>query len=237
MHLSEYEKMYKLENSHWWFVARKKYIEITLGSRNKLVILDYGCGTGGTTKFLEKYGHVYGVDVSNEAIKFSKKRKINCQIIKDNKIPFKKNTFDLVVLLDVIYHKSFNANLDLLEIKRVLKPNGIILVTNPTFKILSGYHDKLVETRERKKIIEIINGLKLFNFEKISSGHIFMFTLPLLIINRLIISKIFPKTDSLYQLPKTVNLLLIKICQLEIKLFNSKSYIGSSVIVLAKNIK
>lgn len=237
MHLSEYEKMYKLENSHWWFVARKKFIENTLGGRNKLVILDYGCGTGGTTKFLEKYGQVYGVDINSTAIKFSQKRNVNCQIIKKNKIPFKKNTFDLVVLLDVIYHKSFNTNLDLKEIKRVLKPNGILLVTNPTLKILSSYHDKLVKTRERKKINDVINDLKSFNFEKISQGHIFMFTLPLLIINRLIISKMFPKTDSLYQLPKILNILLIKICQFEIKIFKSKSFTGSSVIVLVKNIK
>ncbi len=237
MHLSEYGKMYKLENSHWWFVARKKYIENTLGSRNKLVILDYGCGTGGTTKFLEKYGTVYGVDISSEAIKFARKRNTNSQLIKDNKIPFKKNNFDLVVLLDVIYHKNFNTNLDLKEIKRVLKPNGILLITNPTLKILNGYHDKLVETNERKNINKIINDLKSFNFQNVSYGHIFMFTLPILIINRLVVSKLYPQADGLYKLPKIVNILLIKICELEIKMFNSKSYIGSSIIVLANNIK
>jgi len=237
MHQSEYEKMYQLEKSHWWFVARKKHIENTLGELSNLVILDYGCGTGGTTEFLKKYGKVYGVDINSEAIKFSKKRNINCQIIKNNKILFKKNTFDLVLLLDVFYHKKFKTKKDLKEIKRVLKPSGILFITNPTISILSGHHDKIVETSKRKKISEITSELKQLNFKKISGGHIFMFTLPLVIFTRLVISNIYPKSDGLYELPKILNTLLIKICELEIKIFNSKSFIGSSIIVVAKNIK
>ncbi len=50
MNTAEYERMYKLEDTYWWFVARRALVEAEIfkyyQNRTDLTILDLGCGTG-----------------------------------------------------------------------------------------------------------------------------------------------------------------------------------------------
>ena len=61
-----YEVVHDLEESHWFFVAKRRILsrlldEMLDGTRNPR-ILDVGCGTGATMGFLERYGEVTGVE-------------------------------------------------------------------------------------------------------------------------------------------------------------------------------
>ena len=51
MDTAEYERMYRLENWHWWFVSRRRLatslIEQWIKPSARSRILDVGCGTGG----------------------------------------------------------------------------------------------------------------------------------------------------------------------------------------------
>ncbi len=100
-------------------------------------LLDIGCGTGYFLKYLTKQyssWSVFGVEPSNilrkEAIKNTGLE------IRDGElcnIPFKDNCFDVVTCYDVLEHDARLAkNID--ELKRVLKPGGLLFVQAPNYK-------------------------------------------------------------------------------------------------------
>ena len=103
--------MYKTEESHWWFKGKRKIIfsqlEDFLHGKKIARILDIGCGTGIMMKTFKSYGAVYGVDIERTALNFCLKRGLG-NIAQSNatSLPFKSNSFDIVGVFDVLYHKG-----------------------------------------------------------------------------------------------------------------------------------
>ena len=104
-------------------------------------ILDVGCGSYPyfltTTKFKEKYGIDPSLDLSlvKDAGIILKKIKIN-----KNTLPFKNNYFDVVSMLAVFEHIEHNYLIVVIkEIRRVLKKDGVLIITTP-----SPWSDKLL---------------------------------------------------------------------------------------------
>jgi ubiquinone/menaquinone biosynthesis C-methylase UbiE len=96
--------------------------------------LDFGCGNGiKTLKFQSLFKislkNTYGTDI-NEWGPYSKTRKFNFNfkfLKNNNKIDFLDNTFDLVTCFLTLHHIP-NLTETLNEIKRVLKPNGLLFI-------------------------------------------------------------------------------------------------------------
>ncbi|WP_445486618.1 class I SAM-dependent methyltransferase [Niallia sp. 03133] len=99
-------------------------------------ILDYGCGYGRTLFELKdyKFENLHGVDFSEEMIKRAKSNEseINFQVVRSGSLPFPDNSFDAVLLFAVLtcVYKNDEQNAILNEIKRVLKPDGIIYIND-----------------------------------------------------------------------------------------------------------
>ena len=58
MNPEEYEKMYAVEEGHWWFVGKRRLVEALLEAAplpRFAEILDVGCGTGGMHLLLRRY--------------------------------------------------------------------------------------------------------------------------------------------------------------------------------------
>lgn len=89
-------------------------------------LLDIGCGDGTLGYFAKnKYKEVYGIDISENALKIAERRgliakKVN---LNDEKLPFLDNYFDAVTCLDVIEH-VFDPRYLIKEIHRVLRVGG-----------------------------------------------------------------------------------------------------------------
>lgn len=107
-------------------------------------ILDIGCGGGKTVQELAMSaprGKVYGIDYSEDMVQLSKK--LNNSLIKQgfveiihgtvSSLPFEDNMFDFVTAFETYYFWP-NLNDDLKEIKRVLKPEGTLLIVNEVYK-------------------------------------------------------------------------------------------------------
>jgi len=100
-------------------------------------ILDYGCGYGRTLLELKEhqFTHLFGVDFSEAMVKRAQSNgsnDINVALITSGQLPFEDHTFDAVLLFAVLtcVYKNQEQDAILDEIKRVLKPNGIIYIND-----------------------------------------------------------------------------------------------------------
>jgi SAM-dependent methyltransferase len=102
--------------------------------------LDYGCGLGYLlSHFLKKNKlECYGVDFSEESVLKAKIRLGShpnfreVVAIHNQSVPYPDNFFDVITLVETIEHLSNEKAIEVLgEIKRLVKPGGIILITTP----------------------------------------------------------------------------------------------------------
>lgn len=139
------------QKAYWDKVAPTKKFTTTLdlnlipNSINKdSLIVDYGCGYGRTLNDLYTKGfkNLLGFDFAAEMIERGKSKfpYLDLRTSKDNKIDCDSGSVDMIILFAVltciIEDEKQNALMD--EIKRVLKPGGIIYI-----------NDFLVNTDER----------------------------------------------------------------------------------------
>lgn len=156
MEAEEFDRMYALEGSHWWFAgkrrAAKALIPLQPGAAASRRILDVGCGTGGMlSQLVGAYGKSCGVDLSPRAIRYARQRsQENTAISSVLALPFACDDFDLVTAFDVLYHQWVgDDSAALLECSRVLKPGGWLLVTDSAFPFLWSHHDEACRARQR----------------------------------------------------------------------------------------
>lgn len=98
-------------------------------------ILDIACGSGYGTKILSSSAKkVYGVDVSRDAIEYAKQRyggkNIDYLVGSGERIPLQDGSVDVVVTYETIEHIE-NYKKFLKELKRVLKKDGIAVISTP----------------------------------------------------------------------------------------------------------
>ena len=144
------EQMFKLEDNHWWFQARRdivlslihRYTRLTERQAECLKICDLGVGTGRLLSELSPFAEVYGIDQSEGALKAARRRGLD-NVYKgrlSDQVPFHESTFDIVLLLDVLEHiKDDQAALT--KGISLLKENGTMICTVPAYRILWSTHD------------------------------------------------------------------------------------------------
>lgn len=93
-------------------------------------ILDCGCGTGRFVEFFTKAGaSVVGADVSDKMINIAREKTPTATFIKADvfSLPLNDKSFDVVTCSQVLTHLH-NYEKPLLEMKRVLKDDGVIVI-------------------------------------------------------------------------------------------------------------
>lgn len=225
MKLEEYERMYRFEDSYWWFVARRTLIASLLSQRYKkdgsLNILDIGCGTGAMLDVLAPFGTVAGADFSAEALEYCKKRGDHYPLARADarRLPFADNSFDVVTAMDIIEHID-DDKAAASEIFRVLRPGGRLFSTVPAFQSLWSEHDEALHHYRRYTVpaFKDLIGRTGFSCEKITYTVTSLF--PPIWLYRTI-SKYIPKPQSvekkadLVEFSGPVNNLLLKLSNLE----------------------
>ena len=176
MEISEYRNIFENEKTHFFYVSThnlavsliNKWVE-----RKGLAILDAGCGTGGLSVKLAALGSVSAIDASPEAIKFARRRGIAAKLASVEKIPYPSRQFDVVTCIDVIYHKQVKDDVGALsEIRRVLKPGGVLVLRVPANKFLMSAHDHHVHTARRYSRNELEKKMKRAGFAVKQISHV-----------------------------------------------------------------
>jgi len=171
-----YSIMHRVEETHWWFVGRRKIIESFLKpvcaalkgnarGDEPLTILDVGCGTGANLEMLSQFGKAEGVDVSEEALEFCRARGL-AQVKQGaaEALPYKSGSFDLVTGLDVVEHLDDDVA-GLKEMRRVLRPDGKAVLFVPAFMFLWGVQDDISNHRRRYTMTGLKEAVTKAGFE------------------------------------------------------------------------
>jgi SAM-dependent methyltransferase len=241
MRVAELEEMYRLEDTYWWFVGRRRMlrrlIELYAPPARPLRILDAGCGTGATMLALEPLGEVWGCDLSEDALAMSRERgaqHLRCCDV--TALQFADASFDVVVTADVLEHVPDDERA-VKEMARVLRPGGVLVATVPAHRYLWSEHDEaLLHLRryERDEFVTLVEGAGL-QMRKLSEAV--MLALPAVLLyrglRRLTRREGRPRT-SLVRLPRLLNNLLILLLDIENALIPHVSLpLGTSLVAAA----
>ncbi|MGG1576143.1 class I SAM-dependent methyltransferase, partial [Fictibacillus sp. NRS-1165] len=112
----------------------EKNIQRHFDFSNKTV-LDFGSGTGANCTLFSP-DHYFGLDPDHGRIDFAKRMysPYRFQAFSGNKLPAKDSSFDVILIIAVLHHISPEAIRDYVtEFKRILKPDGRIIIIEPCF--------------------------------------------------------------------------------------------------------
>lgn len=103
-------------------------------------LLDIGCGTGLFLSIFRKISNekwkLYGLDINKENVKFARTlTKINIFAGNVQQAKYKTKMFEVITVFDVLEH-DINMKKTLKEIKRILKPGGLLVIQCPNYKSL-----------------------------------------------------------------------------------------------------
>lgn len=154
----------RVEESHWWFKGRRRILsdlaQTFLPDTRPLQVLDVGCGTGSNLEWLKPLGPVIGIDSSPEAVAWSQAKRYDQVLVGDAAhLPLEDGVIDLVVALDVLEHIDDDRGAAL-ELFRVLKPGGLLMVTVPAYRFFWSDFDVQSGHLRRYKMRELLHTIK-----------------------------------------------------------------------------
>ena len=241
---SEYDVMYRVEDSHWWYKGMAaislSIIKNWIPDLQNLNILDAGCGTGASIRsLLAGWGDTLGIDLSNKALQLCRARGIQPLVqasVCD--LPIAGSTFDLITSLDVLYSAEVpDTALALKDLLRVLTPEGHLLLRVPAYNWLRGSHDVIVHTARRFTRKEVISLLDSAGFTILHVTYVNTLLFPFVLVKRMI-ERILPPRNPGSELRirfGKLNTILTAILSLEAPLASKYQLpFGLSVVAIAR---
>jgi len=114
MQFRELEKMYRVEENHWWFAGKralfKRLLRLRLAGADLKIILDIGSGTGAVPRDFGRFGWICATDRSVEALRFARSRGVAAVACCDAlSLPIASDSVDLVLAFDILEHVEDDA--------------------------------------------------------------------------------------------------------------------------------
>lgn len=190
MDVAAYHSMRDLQDEHWWFVGRRKFLRQLIQRHGNLGpdarIFEAGCGFGGNLPLLEEFGRVSAFEYSDEARAYSTAQSgiaVMPGALPDG-VDFGGRTYDLIALLDVLEHiEDDRASLETLG--RGLAENGRMLITVPAFQWLWSTHDELHHHKRRYSRKSLESVIRAAGLEPVKTGYFNSLLFPLAMAQRI----------------------------------------------------
>lgn len=247
MEEQDYRTTYELEGHNWWFVGMRRIGMSLLAQAWQRPaadaaprILDVGCGTGIVLEHLEPYGLATGLDFSNTALEFCRKRGATRLVQgQGERLPFASDSFDVVTAFGVIEHIEDDRSA-VAEWCRVLKPGGRLVLLTSSYQWLWSGHDVSNHHARRyllREVRALVEGTGLRS-ERLSYVNTMLFPaiLAIRVVERLRrgASPPEPHKDT-GEVPEPLNRLFIRLLDLEGRIIKrSRLPFGVSIIGRAR---
>jgi len=187
MEPAEYTLMDAQEEAMWWYRAlHARLVAALTGARG--LVLDAGCGTGGLLSALR----AQRPDISPIGLEWAAgaavraRQKSAAPVVRGsvNFLPFADRCFDAAIAADVLCHVAVEPPRALAELRRVLRPGGLLVVNMPAYSWLSSSHDRRVHNARRQNLREVRAMLRAAGFSTIHAGYWNGFLLPVMVASR-----------------------------------------------------
>ena len=163
MKRAEYDVMAAAENRLWWYRGLHRLVvqglARYLSARAVPLIVDVGCGTGGTFRALRatmpRIRYV-GLDLEPAALEHCRGNGIRSLVqASASAMPLRPQSADALVCLDVLCYRDVDPAAAFQRFFEVLRPGGVLVVNLPAFKSLRGEHDVAVGIARRFRASEL----------------------------------------------------------------------------------
>jgi SAM-dependent methyltransferase len=199
-----------VEDWHWWYVGRRRVLSEVLRRMNLPAgarILDAGCGSGRNLVEFARFGTVTGVEPAPESLALAQARGVGTVVGGGLEgLPFADSSFELATVLDVIEHLDDDVGA-LRELRRVVTPDGRLLVTVPCYPLLWSSHDVVNHHRRRYTRRSLHRAARLAGWEPVRTLHFNMLLLPAAIASRLLdrLGRSVSGVSDLERTPRSLN--------------------------------
>ena len=159
MHPDAYTSLAANEQQGWYYQARVRCVgrlieRYVAGDRGRLDILDVGCGTGGTSQSLRRFGRVTGIEPAAQAIELLKSRYPDLDVLQGSADQIGEllppGSFDLATIMGVLYHRAVIEPANALaQVNGALRGGGWLIWNEGVHPILARAHDEFVESGRR----------------------------------------------------------------------------------------
>lgn len=175
MEIEEYRRLREHEERYWWHVGRRALLEALLRwgvpPDPARPALDVGCGTGANFALLAPYGRFYGSEISLEACGNGATRPSRPVLLaRGEALPFADASLGLVTMFDVLEHVAAE-DVFLTEVRRVLRPGGLLLLSVPAYKFLWSEHDVSLHHQRRYVRGSLLASLQRNAFRPVRVTH------------------------------------------------------------------
>jgi SAM-dependent methyltransferase len=222
------EKLRRLEQWHFWFVARRELISSLLARelRSGETLLDIGCGTGTNLTLAREGVRMLGVDIHIE--------ELGPGMLQGDAVslPIRSGSIDVVLALDVLEHVDDEAMLE--EAARVLRRGGRLIATVPAVSALWSVRDEAAGHRRRysRSTLRAVVSRHGFRIRELRGFQFIL--LPLVLLSRLTRPASTAARDFEDGPPRFLNRLLLGINRIELLLPHwLQPPVGSSLALVA----
>ncbi|MSP04925.1 MAG: class I SAM-dependent methyltransferase [Acetobacteraceae bacterium] len=234
MEPTEYDLMDAQETRMWWYRAlHARLLDALAEVRGTL--LDAGCGTGGFLATLAAQRqdlHAIGLEYQpTAAARASCKSATPVACGSINAIPFAARSFDAAISADVLCHEAVDPNQALAELRRVLRPGGLLVLNLPAYAWLMSAHDRRVHNARRHAAPDVRAMLAAAGFGTIHVRYWNGLLLPLLVASRQL--RRHNAASDVAAFPPWLDATLYGVTQLDRKLHLP---MGSSILATATNL-
>jgi glycosyltransferase involved in cell wall biosynthesis len=237
----KFDLMARLEREHWWFRAKRRLVEDRLSDHaadRSGTVIDVGCGTGALVAELERgFARVVGTDLSEHAARLARREAgARPLLARAEALPFPDETATVLTSLDVVEHLDDDV-VGLEELRRVIRPRGLLLLTVPAYDWAWSDHDVALGHRRRYTAARLRAATERAGFDVIEVSYFHAWLVPLAFVMRKTPLRRFAGDDqeeASFASP-TVNRLLAAVTRLERALARHvRLPFGLSILLVAR---